>query len=77
MFQGVTGALAVLMKDAVKPNLMQTLEVSTDDLLLGSEKALRATGLVHSSQSVWVCSAQSWEFTVVSCLGLGERLGSF
>lgn len=28
------------MKDAVKPNLMQTLEVSTDDLLLGSEKAL-------------------------------------
>lgn len=39
------------MKDAVKPNLMQTLEVSTEDLLLGSEKALGATGLVHSSQS--------------------------
>ena len=26
--QGVSGALTVLMKDAVKPNLMQTLEVS-------------------------------------------------
>lgn len=63
------------MKDAIKPNLMQTLEVSTDDLLLGSEKALRATGLVQSSQSVWVCSAQSWGFTVVSCSGLGERAG--
>lgn len=25
--QGVSGALAVLMKDAIKPNLMQTLEV--------------------------------------------------
>jgi methylenetetrahydrofolate dehydrogenase (NADP+) / methenyltetrahydrofolate cyclohydrolase / formyltetrahydrofolate synthetase len=25
---GVGGALAVLMKDAIKPNLMQTLEVS-------------------------------------------------
>ena len=24
---GVTGALAVLMKDAIRPNLMQTLEV--------------------------------------------------
>lgn len=32
-------------------------------MLLGSEKALRATGLVQSSQSVWVCSAQSWGFT--------------
>lgn len=63
------------MKDAIKPNLMQTLEVSTDDLLLGSEKTLRATGLVQSSQSVWVCSAQSWGFTVVSCSGLGERAG--
>lgn len=28
LFQGVTGALTVLMKDAIKPNLMQTLEVS-------------------------------------------------
>lgn len=26
--QGVSGALAVLMKDAIKPTLMQTLEVS-------------------------------------------------
>ena len=26
-FQGVGGALTVLMKDAIKPNLMQTLEV--------------------------------------------------
>ena len=25
--QGVSGALTVLMKDAIKPNLMQTLEV--------------------------------------------------
>lgn len=25
--QGVSGALAVLMKDAIKPTLMQTLEV--------------------------------------------------
>ena len=27
MFQGVAGALTVLMKDAIRPNLMQTLEV--------------------------------------------------
>lgn len=26
-FQGVCGALTVLMRDAIKPNLMQTLEV--------------------------------------------------
>ena len=26
-FQGVAGALTVLMKDAIRPNLMQTLEV--------------------------------------------------
>jgi methylenetetrahydrofolate dehydrogenase (NADP+)/methenyltetrahydrofolate cyclohydrolase/formyltetrahydrofolate synthetase len=25
---GVTGSLAILMKDAIKPNLMQTLEAS-------------------------------------------------
>jgi methylenetetrahydrofolate dehydrogenase (NADP+)/methenyltetrahydrofolate cyclohydrolase/formyltetrahydrofolate synthetase len=25
---GATGSLAILMKDAIKPNLMQTLEVS-------------------------------------------------
>lgn len=28
VLQGVSGALTVLMKDAIKPNLMQTLEVS-------------------------------------------------
>jgi methylenetetrahydrofolate dehydrogenase (NADP+)/methenyltetrahydrofolate cyclohydrolase/formyltetrahydrofolate synthetase len=27
---GVTGALAVLMKDALRPNLMQTLEVKAE-----------------------------------------------
>ena len=27
--QGVGGALAVLMKDAIRPNLMQTLEVNS------------------------------------------------
>lgn len=27
LLQGVSGALTVLMKDAIKPNLMQTLEV--------------------------------------------------
>ena len=27
-FQGVGGALTVLMKETIKPNLMQTLEVS-------------------------------------------------
>jgi len=26
--QGVSGALEVLMKDAIRPNIMQTLEVS-------------------------------------------------
>jgi len=26
-FKGVSGALTVLMKDAIRPNLMQTLEV--------------------------------------------------
>jgi len=49
----VTGALAVLMKDAVKPNLMQTLEVSTDDLLYVHSVSQEATVLVHSSQSAW------------------------
>ena len=33
LFQGVSGALAVLMKDAIKPTLMQTLEVSHSSLL--------------------------------------------
>lgn len=32
---GVSGALAVLMKDAIKPNLMQTLEVSGHNCTLG------------------------------------------
>ena len=32
--QGVSGALAVLMKDAIRPNLMQTLEVSQVTSLL-------------------------------------------
>lgn len=31
---GVGGALAVLMKDAIKPNLMQTLEVRPKLVLL-------------------------------------------
>lgn len=31
--QGVSGALTVLMKDAIKPNLMQTLEVGVTDIL--------------------------------------------
>lgn len=30
---GVGGALAVLMKDAIKPNLMQTLEVCSHFLM--------------------------------------------
>lgn len=33
---GVTGALAVLMKDAISPNLMQTLEVNADESHLES-----------------------------------------
>lgn len=53
-FQGVTGALAVLMKDAIKPNLMQTLEVSTDVLLYVCSRSQEAAGLSHSSLSVWV-----------------------
>lgn len=32
--QGVSGALTVLMKDAIKPNLMQTLEVSETHCLI-------------------------------------------
>lgn len=52
-FQGVTGALAVLMKDAIKPNLMQTLEVSTDDFLHVHSHSQEATSLVDSSQSAW------------------------
>ena len=32
--QGISGALAVLMKDAIRPNLMQTLEVIIGDLLV-------------------------------------------
>lgn len=31
---GATGALAILMRDAIKPNLMQTLEVSFPCVLL-------------------------------------------
>lgn len=34
--QGVSGALAVLMKDAIKPTLMQTLEVRHTKLHLKS-----------------------------------------
>lgn len=37
--QGVSGALTVLMKDAIKPNLMQTLEVG-----LKKKKKKRASG---------------------------------
>lgn len=33
---GVTGALAVLMKDAIKPNLMQTLQVCVHSFLLSA-----------------------------------------
>lgn len=36
--QGVSGALAVLMKDAIKPNLMQTLEVRERSWLEGLKK---------------------------------------
>lgn len=32
--QGVSGALTVLMKDAIKPNLMQTLEVGETCILI-------------------------------------------
>ena len=31
--QGVAGALTVLMKDTIKPNLMQTLEVEIEIIL--------------------------------------------
>ena len=36
---GVGGALAVLMKDAIKPNLMQTLEVRSTLVLLVAAEA--------------------------------------
>lgn len=41
--QGVSGALTVLMKDAIKPNLMQTLEVSGRKKLAGSLKEKKQT----------------------------------
>lgn len=38
---GVTGALAVLMKEAIKPNLMQTLGVFHGSLVLGYELVIQ------------------------------------
>lgn len=51
---GVSGALAVLMKDAIKPNLMQTLEVSDCDL----PHKILLTGLVTGHTGL--CSR--WSF---------------
>ena len=55
---GVGGALAVLMKDAIKPNLMQTLEVSFYSHIFGSNSSyyelrvrLSSSTLVHSRTS--------------------------
>lgn len=45
---GVSGALAVLMKDAIKPNLMQTLEVS-DHSLHTEASSDRSGSRVHPS----------------------------
>lgn len=61
----MTGALAVLMKDAVKPNLMQTLEVSKDDLLDMNSWSQEAADLVHSSQS-----QSFWDLAILFLRGL-------
>jgi hypothetical protein len=41
---GVTGSLAILMRDAIKPNLMQTLEVSRETVYSAELTALLLTG---------------------------------
>ena len=44
LLQGVSGALAVLMKDAIRPNLMQTLEVSCTECILYRNQLLSSYG---------------------------------
>ena len=48
---GVTGALAVLMKDAIKPNLMQTLGMCVGEGG-GWELWLFGNGIHHSGHTV-------------------------
>jgi len=55
---GVSGALAVLMKDAIKPNLMQTLEVSDRDFQPGISSD-RSDYRVHRSLFTLVLSPTS------------------
>ena len=55
---GVSGALAVLMKDAIKPNLMQTLEASGHDLHTGASSN-RSDYRVHRSSFMPVLSPTS------------------
>lgn len=65
-FQGVCGALTVLMRDAIKPNLMQTLEVWEPT--------------IHMSVCVcvcWIC-IQLWALGIASApelMGLDRAVG--
>ena len=49
--QGVSGALAVLMRDAIKPNLMQTLEVGPPAATQNRHEPARLTLLTDGSRT--------------------------
>lgn len=52
----MTGALTVLMKDAIKPNLMQTLEVS-DFLFMEIVDRVAFSGLfMHPRKSAFIAN---------------------
>lgn len=61
---GVGGALAVLMKDAIKPNLMQTLEVSyyvaMDVFRSNSSMFFLGNSGIRTCWSI--CKHRSWKF---------------
>lgn len=66
---GVGGALAVLMKDAIKPNLMQTLEVRSSSLyvtILIMLTVYMYTGHTCLCTCRSLCQHRSWQF-VYSC----------
>jgi methylenetetrahydrofolate dehydrogenase (NADP+)/methenyltetrahydrofolate cyclohydrolase/formyltetrahydrofolate synthetase len=56
---GVSGALAVLMKDAIKPNLMQTLEVSDHHSITEASSNWFDSLRVHPSSFTLVLSPTS------------------
>ena len=57
---GVGGALAVLMKDAIKPNLMQTLEVCS--IMHSQTLSHHNVGNSRLRSCRTFCEYRSWQF---------------